>query len=40
LVVAEVGREKITVPQVQALMQNLIRSRRVPPEMVQHYVPS
>ena len=39
LVVAEVGREKITVPQVQALMQNLIRSRRVPPEMVQHYVP-
>lgn len=39
LVVAEVGREQITVRQVQALMQNLIRSRRVPQEMVQHYVP-
>jgi peptidyl-prolyl cis-trans isomerase D len=38
-VVAEVGRDKITAREVQALMQNLIRSRRVPPEMVQHYVP-
>ena len=39
LVVAEVGRDQVTVRQVQALMQNLIRSRRVPPEMVPHYVP-
>ena len=39
LVVAEIGREQVTVRQVQALMQNLIRSRRVPPEMVPHYVP-
>ena len=39
LVVAEVGKQQITVREVQALMQNLIRSRRVPPEMVQHYVP-
>jgi len=38
-VVAEVGKEQITVRQVQALMQNVMRSRRVPPEMVQHYVP-
>lgn len=38
-VVATVGKEPITVRQVQALMQNVIRSRRVPPEMVQHYVP-
>src|SRR4028118_88136 len=39
LVVAEVGRETITVREVQALMQNLIRTKRVPQEMVQHYVP-
>lgn len=38
-VVAEVGKEQITVRQVQGLMQNVVRSRRVPPEMVQHYVP-
>src|SRR5688500_17729448 len=39
VVVAEVGKEQITVRQVQALMQNVLRSRRVPPEMIQHYVP-
>ena len=39
MVVAEVGRDEITVQQVQALMQNVMRSRRIPPEMVQHYVP-
>jgi peptidyl-prolyl cis-trans isomerase D len=38
-IVAEVDNEQITVRQVQALMQNVLRSRRVPPEMVQHYVP-
>ena len=37
--VAEVGKEQITVRQVQGLMQNVMRSRRFPPEMVQHYVP-
>ncbi|HYP06835.1 MAG TPA: peptidyl-prolyl cis-trans isomerase [Bryobacteraceae bacterium] len=39
MIVAEVGKSEITAREVQALMQNLIRSRRVPPEMVQHYVP-
>jgi peptidyl-prolyl cis-trans isomerase D len=38
-IVAEVDKEQITVRQVQALMQNVIRSRRVPQEMVPHYVP-
>lgn len=38
-VVAEVDKEQITVRQVQMMMQNVVRSRRVPPEMIQHYVP-
>ena len=38
-VVAEVGKEQITTRQVQALMQNVMKTRRLPPEMVPHYVP-
>lgn len=38
-VVAEVDKEPITMRQVQALVQNVLRNKRVPPEMVQHYVP-
>ena len=38
-VVAEVDNEQITIRQVQALIQNVLRSKRVPQEMIQHYVP-
>jgi len=38
-VVAEVDNEQITTRQVQALVQNVLRSKRVPNEMIQHYVP-
>ena len=38
-VVAEVGKEQITTRQVQTLMQNVMKTRRLPPEMVPHYVP-
>ena len=38
-VVAEVDNEQITTRQVQALVQNVLRSKRVPQEMIQHYVP-
>ncbi len=38
-VVAEVDNEQITTRQVQALIQNVLRSKRVPQEMIQHYVP-
>ena len=39
MVVAEVGKDQITVRQVQSVMQNVVRSRRVPQEMIPHYVP-
>jgi peptidyl-prolyl cis-trans isomerase D len=38
-VVAEIGKEQLTVRQVQQQIQNLTRNRQVPQEMVQHYVP-
>jgi hypothetical protein len=38
-IVAEVGKDQITVRQVQSVMQNVVRSRRVPQEMIPHYVP-
>src|SRR5690606_7989601 len=38
-IVAEVGKEQITIRQVQNLMQNVVRNRQVPPEMVPHYIP-
>ena len=39
MIVAEVGKDQITVRQVQSVMQNVVRSRRVPQEMIPHYVP-
>ena len=39
MIVAEVGKDQITVRQVQSIMQNVVRSRRVPQEMIPHYVP-
>jgi peptidyl-prolyl cis-trans isomerase D len=39
MIVAEVGKDQITVRQVQLIMQNVVRSKRVPQEMIQHYVP-
>lgn len=38
-VVAEVGREQITLRQVQSTVQNLMRNRQVTSEMIQLYVP-
>ena len=38
-VVAEIGKEQLTIRQVQHQLQNLTRNRQIPQEMVQHYVP-
>src|SRR5260370_40937373 len=38
-VVATVGGEKITVRQVQMQLQNMMRNKSVPPEMVTLYLP-
>jgi peptidyl-prolyl cis-trans isomerase D len=38
-VVAQVGGEKITVRQVQLQLQNMMRNKSVPPEMVSMYLP-
>jgi peptidyl-prolyl cis-trans isomerase D len=38
-VLAEVGKETITVRQLQTTMQSVLRNKQIPPEMVQHYVP-
>jgi len=38
-VVAEIGKEAITVPEVQQIVQMNSRSRQIPPEMMPHYVP-
>ena len=38
-VVAEIGKEQLTIRQVQQQLQNLTRNRQIPQEMVQHYVP-
>jgi peptidyl-prolyl cis-trans isomerase D len=38
-VVAEVGKEPITVREVQSTLQSMMRNKSVPPEMVQLYVP-
>ena len=38
-VVAEIGSEKITVPQVQAIAQQLMKGRQIPPEMLAAYIP-
>jgi peptidyl-prolyl cis-trans isomerase D len=39
VVVAEVGKETITLPEVQRLIQSTVRNRQLPPEILPHYVP-
>ncbi len=39
LVVAEVGKEAITAPEVQQAIQTRVKSRQLPPEMLSRYVP-
>jgi len=38
-VVAEVGKETITVPEVQQFVQANLRGRQLPPELLPHYIP-
>jgi peptidyl-prolyl cis-trans isomerase D len=38
-VIAEVGKDVITVREVQSQLQNMVRGRQVPPEMLQVYAP-
>jgi len=38
-VVAEVGKEQITLPDVQRLIQNNLRSRQLPPEILPNFIP-
>ncbi len=39
VVVAEVGKEAITLPEIQRLIQNTMRGRQLPPEILPSYVP-
>src|ERR1700734_233847 len=39
VVVAEIGKETITAPEVQQAIQGRIKSRQIPPEMMSHYIP-
>ena len=39
MVIAEVGKETITLPEVQRLIQNTMRGRQMPPEILPTYVP-
>src|SRR4051812_44269702 len=39
VVVAEIGGNAITLPEVQRMIQNNLRSRQLPPEMLANYVP-
>ena len=39
VVVAEVGSESITLPEIQRLIQNTMRGRQLPPEILPTYVP-
>jgi len=38
-VIAEVGKEQITVREVQTTLQGMMRNKSIPPEMVQLYIP-
>jgi peptidyl-prolyl cis-trans isomerase D len=38
-VIAQVGKETITVPEVQQIVQMNMRGRQMPPELMPHYVP-
>src|SRR5215831_4287919 len=39
VVVAEIGKETITLPDVQRQVQNTVRVRQLPPEILPNYVP-
>src|SRR5690349_21589634 len=39
LVVAEIGKERLTMPEVQKSIQMALRGQQLPPEFVPHYVP-
>src|SRR5215471_14893969 len=39
LVVAEIGKDKITLPEVQKTIQAAMRGKQLPPEFMPHYVP-
>src|SRR3954468_8263919 len=39
VVIAEVGKESITLPEIQRLIQNTMRGRQLPPEILPTYVP-
>ena len=38
-VIAQVGKEEITLPDVQRLIQNNLRSRQLPPEILPNFIP-
>ncbi|MEJ7607506.1 MAG: peptidyl-prolyl cis-trans isomerase [Bryobacteraceae bacterium] len=37
--IAEIGKDQITIRQVQMAMQNVMRNKLIQPEMIQHYAP-
>jgi peptidyl-prolyl cis-trans isomerase D len=39
VVIAEIGKDTITLPEVQRLVQNTLRGRQMPPEIMPSYVP-
>src|SRR5690348_16003523 len=39
IVVAEIGREKITEPEVRQNLQASMRGRNMPPEFLPHFIP-
>src|SRR2546421_4835376 len=39
IVLAEIGSETLTLPEVQRLIQNTVRGRQLPPEILPTYVP-
>jgi len=39
VVIAEIGKETITLPEVQRLVQNTVKGRQLPPEILPNYVP-
>src|SRR5437868_10450846 len=39
IVVAEIGKDQILMPEVQKMIQMALRGQQLPPEFVPHYVP-
>ena len=39
VVVAEIGKDEITLPEVQRLIQSTMRGRQLPPEMLPNFIP-